>query len=57
VLKKFVPCDGGISLITYSNASNFAFLSHMQNFVLQNQQTNNKKILTFALPSQMQLVV
>ena len=37
VEKKFVPRDGSTSLITYSNASNFAVFSHVQNFVLQNQ--------------------
>ena len=35
--KKFVPRDGSTSLITYSNASNFAVFSHVRNFVLQNQ--------------------
>ena len=35
--KKFVPRDGNTSLITYSNASNFAVFSHVRNFVLQNQ--------------------
>jgi len=37
VEKKFVPLDGDTSLITYSNASNFAVFSHVRNFVLQNQ--------------------
>jgi len=37
VEKKFVPHDGSTSLITYSNASNFAVFSHVRNFVLQNQ--------------------
>ena len=35
--KKFVPRDGSTSLITYSNASNFAVFSHVRNFILQNQ--------------------
>ena len=32
-----MPRDGSTSLITYSNASNFAVFSHVRNFVLQNQ--------------------
>ena len=46
VEKKFVPCDGNASVVTYSNASNFAVFSHFANHPMMYQKrTKHRKRL------------